>query len=599
MKASEYLADKLLEIRDVESAGLEHVDSHKPGGISDLSGIYGLKSVVDGIAQDVATHKAEDVYVMSPPSPLTAAVGDGTTDDKAALQAMLDYISTAGAGNLIFPQNKIFAISEGLKFYSNTVIDLNGSTIKVVTSEDVIQYFPLYSAGWTDVDKTPENVVIKNGTIDGGLKCETGVFVHRSSNVTVEHCTIKNINNTTGGNKSSGIRFNHLTTGCKALYNDIYLLIDNPFGTLADAKGIYCASSRAGVVDNDDTLTYADGVDLSENHLIQGNNIYNGIHGIQLFSAQNCRIIGNYCYGQTHRGIILDSAAHYNNIIANNIENFISTGIHLSHGCNYNNITGNTLITTVSGIEGNGIKFYYGGKFNHVTGNVVKGTLYAAFKNSVGCVNNNFVGNEASYCGTGLEIESYINENSDYFNAGVFQPASPPEMEGIYAAGNSFNNCTNGIRIAQRGSIGLKYDIINSNKIGACTNGFVIVEEAPIGCHSLSIIGNSVVGGTTTWTLPRGTNHATEFIGNTNYNFTRQAGIIFWADTAGRLKFGNTHPSNIDTGGAAVAISYAGTTANRPGPDVRYTSMMYYDTTIGKPIWWTGTAWIDAAGNSV
>jgi lysophospholipase L1-like esterase len=59
MKVSEYLADKLLEIRDVESTGLEHVDSHKPGGISDLSDIYGLKSVVDGIAQDVATHKAE------------------------------------------------------------------------------------------------------------------------------------------------------------------------------------------------------------------------------------------------------------------------------------------------------------------------------------------------------------------------------------------------------------------------------------------------------------------------------------------------------------------------------------------------------------
>ncbi len=41
------------------------------------------------------------------------------------------------------------------------------------------------------------------------------------------------------------------------------------------------------------------------------------------------------------------------------------------------------------------------------------------------------------------------------------------------------------------------------------------------------------------------------------------------------------------------------TTANRPSPSSQDAGMLYLDTTIdadGKPIWWTGTAWVDATG---
>jgi len=41
----------------------------------------------------------------------------------------------------------------------------------------------------------------------------------------------------------------------------------------------------------------------------------------------------------------------------------------------------------------------------------------------------------------------------------------------------------------------------------------------------------------------------------------------------------------------------SGTTAQRPAqPTV---GQRYYDTTIGKPIWWNGTVWKDAAGTTV
>ena len=42
-----------------------------------------------------------------------------------------------------------------------------------------------------------------------------------------------------------------------------------------------------------------------------------------------------------------------------------------------------------------------------------------------------------------------------------------------------------------------------------------------------------------------------------------------------------------------------GTTTDRPtltSSDVGYT---FFDTTVGKPIWWDGTNWVDATGTTV
>lgn len=41
----------------------------------------------------------------------------------------------------------------------------------------------------------------------------------------------------------------------------------------------------------------------------------------------------------------------------------------------------------------------------------------------------------------------------------------------------------------------------------------------------------------------------------------------------------------------------SGTTANRPTTTV--IGFQYYDTTLGKPIYWNGTVWKDSAGTTV
>jgi hypothetical protein len=45
------------------------------------------------------------------------------------------------------------------------------------------------------------------------------------------------------------------------------------------------------------------------------------------------------------------------------------------------------------------------------------------------------------------------------------------------------------------------------------------------------------------------------------------------------------------------ASDLSGTTLERP--TVEATGYRYFDVTLGKPIWWNGTHWVDATGTSV
>jgi hypothetical protein len=47
-----------------------------------------------------------------------------------------------------------------------------------------------------------------------------------------------------------------------------------------------------------------------------------------------------------------------------------------------------------------------------------------------------------------------------------------------------------------------------------------------------------------------------------------------------------------------VAVSMSGTTANRPTA-LLWTGRPYFDTTLNRPIWYTGTNWIRADGTVV
>ena len=56
--------------------------------------------------------------------------------------------------------------------------------------------------------------------------------------------------------------------------------------------------------------------------------------------------------------------------------------------------------------------------------------------------------------------------------------------------------------------------------------------------------------------------------------------------------------SQLDSFLVSVSTPSNGTTANRPTLDLQI-GQIYFDTTLGRPIWYDGTNWVDADGTTV
>jgi hypothetical protein len=56
--------------------------------------------------------------------------------------------------------------------------------------------------------------------------------------------------------------------------------------------------------------------------------------------------------------------------------------------------------------------------------------------------------------------------------------------------------------------------------------------------------------------------------------------------------------NRLDDYNSQASVVPSGTTADRPTLSLQI-GQYYFDTTIGRPIWWNGTNWINAAGTVV
>ncbi len=72
--------------------------------------------------------------------------------------------------------------------------------------------------------------------------------------------------------------------------------------------------------------------------------------------------------------------------------------------------------------------------------------------------------------------------------------------------------------------------------------------------------------------------------------------FVFESDTGiVRIGDGVTLPASLPK----LALVASGATAGRPSPATTIRGVSYFDTTLGKPIWCTGSAWVDATGATV
>jgi putative cofactor-binding repeat protein len=153
---------------------------------------------------------------------VTGAVGNGSTDDRAVIQAQLDAAHTAGGGIVFIPPGKVYGVSTFLVVYDNTTIWAYGATLKAIgTSAGLLRNF-LSSETFSGY-VGHSHIQILGGIWDGNasdgstgtVTAETDVinFVH-CSDILVKDATVRNVSsahalefNSTDGARAITCRF--------------------------------------------------------------------------------------------------------------------------------------------------------------------------------------------------------------------------------------------------------------------------------------------------------------------------------------------------------------------------------------------------------
>lgn len=84
----------------------------------------------------------------------------------------------------------------------------------------------------------------------------------------------------------------------------------------------------------------------------------------------------------------------------------------------------------------------------------------------------------------------------------------------------------------------------------------------------------------------------------TNVNPSREYGLMFYDTNRQRPFFLSSDGRWKDVNGRTSG-AIKGTTTERPTLVTDDAGYQYFDTTLGKPIWWNGTAWVDVTGVDV
>ena len=258
------------------------------------------------------------------------AVGDGVTDDTAAIQAAFNALNSIGGGVLIFPFGTYLV--SGLTTYSSIFINLCGSTLKQksgTNSTPIIQ--------GTNVS----NISITNGKFDGNKANVTGNLAGGIQIVGASVVSIKNI------------VFDSIRRICINCDSSSQVDIDTIQCTNAGVAGV-AIGTLVAVVNN------------SENVSIIGSSISSsdGV-GVQLFNSRQVSI-ENYKAQNigSDNGLVAQQCTnvYLKNITANNCAN---NGIEVNSSTN---VSIENVACYSNGVYGLMINVFTGGVSNRVLG---------------------------------------------------------------------------------------------------------------------------------------------------------------------------------------------------------------------------------------
>jgi hypothetical protein len=382
-------------------------------------GVYDL--TISGT--NVVTYTIEDVVVAGPPTSgvfdvtTYGAVGDGLTDDAAAIQAAIDACEAAGGGKILVPPGEYSTESTISVTHSGTERQVEimayGATITAPSGLSG----PILEIGADDASTL--NVIVNgghwgmssrdwSGTIGISLKSANRCCLR---DVIVENCAI---GIQLAGRDGRGCAYNNIfplrIVDC---LNAIYLTADTDGWT--NSNNFYGGSIQ--YTTSVDTVDCSAGTSINIETPTEGEHILNDNH----FYGQKMEISSSHSAGKP---VAVKVFGEYNSFINQRIERYTSP---LYYG-----ISGTISPTTSYNAQYNTITTGYPGSGNHNLSQVIKddtGAELTAF--------NTFCGREVGLTGgsTTYPVLGLRAASTGYRGLEIYQSASSTPTFSIYGGG--------------------------------------------------------------------------------------------------------------------------------------------------------------------
>ena len=358
------------------------------------------------------------------------AVGDGVTDDTAAIQAAIDHAEATS--KVVYVPFGTYSVDEltvtngirgitcdgiikgqGNASVATIVIGATGAGV----SGAVFQLRMDQSAG--------DLVAVKAFDIVGCTfsNCQIYGFVNSA---TVNHYAFWCI----GPCLRNTFTNNHITLYDTPTQRGFGIALYGPEG--AEPYGGFFAGVLA------QSATPA-----SEN-VIANNTIIDGSYAVSLQYAEECVVDGNYFRNQNHRGIYLAAAALRNVISDNQIIDFLSSAVLLGYNSWHNVVSGNSCYTTVISGEA-AININTGSSYNLIEGNLIDSAsnygVYMGADMRSNVVQGNYIRNQyLAAIALDNDFKSPRPTNATYSRSNYAAPPSP------YTAWSYVNSTDNVIK---------------------------------------------------------------------------------------------------------------------------------------------------------
>jgi polygalacturonase len=522
-----------------------------------------VKYTVDGVNVQGLGTKAEleeinaqladiAINVKYPPAPLVGAKGDGVTDDTAAIQAALNYL-VGSKGELLFPRpSDRYLISNELLVGSNVTI--RGQVGVIIKQSSPYKHV-------FHIQDNAENVVINN--ISGiGSAIRNNYYPTQSSmiygeflsNIRVEEVTADTFNEFVGilqGNKID-VRKNKCV-------NMVQFDGSVPSSSATGGYGVVLNGCTNVTIENNELEAERHAVYLSEG---------NG-------GCEEVIIRGNTLYGDTVKKSF-QTTYEYVLKIRNGkqikvIDNFINNG--------YGGIIISTPTQGMVEIRGNTIQqldtYTFTGTQNNAAIHVDSNTQTAPCE-YVSIEDNtiiNIANINAIYIDNAKVLYFKQNKIINCLRVGTIKPEPHTDNTHLFADGNYFDASTTGLTIADADgtSAAFKFILFSDN------------------IFSEQLFANPVVFGTNSKLTMQAMRN--RVLGTGGYEVSARGTVEV---TVVGLRFKDSSAAN-----KYLQFENWGTTAQRPTN--RFTGMCYFDTTLGKPVFYlgSGSTWVDATGATV